>query len=32
SLGGFLKGVGKALAGVGKVVADQFGNLLQAGQ
>nr|P84928.1 RecName: Full=Dermaseptin-8; Short=DStar 08 [Phyllomedusa tarsius] len=32
SLRGFLKGVGTALAGVGKVVADQFDKLLQAGQ
>nr|Q9PT75.1 RecName: Full=Dermatoxin-B1; Short=DRT-B1; AltName: Full=Dermatoxin; Flags: Precursor [Phyllomedusa bicolor]CAB63924.1 dermatoxin precursor [Phyllomedusa bicolor] len=32
SLGSFLKGVGTTLASVGKVVSDQFGKLLQAGQ
>nr|O93221.1 RecName: Full=Dermatoxin-A1; Short=DRT-A1; AltName: Full=Dermaseptin AA-1-1; Flags: Precursor [Agalychnis annae]CAA06420.1 dermaseptin-related peptide [Agalychnis annae] len=32
SLGSFMKGVGKGLATVGKIVADQFGKLLEAGQ
>nr|Q5DVA5.1 RecName: Full=Dermatoxin-S1; Short=DRT-S1; AltName: Full=Dermatoxin; Flags: Precursor [Phyllomedusa sauvagii]CAI26288.1 dermatoxin precursor [Phyllomedusa sauvagii] len=32
ALGTLLKGVGSAVATVGKMVADQFGKLLQAGQ